>query len=95
MNNIKNRQFVYVLVSLETHVLGWLVVLGRQETNLKSAVCAMVERLDDGVRRLEMASEQGANDPSEMEYIRQDRSHRPSFFGAPGLDSHGISHFEN
>lgn len=53
---------------------GGLFFFGRQETNLKSAVCAMVERLDDGVRRLEMASEQGANDPSEMEYIRQDRS---------------------
>lgn len=52
-------------------------LFGRQETNLKSAVCAMVERLDDGVRRLEMASEQGANDPSEMEYIRQDRSPGP------------------
>jgi len=45
---------------------------GDQETNLKSAVCAMVERLNDGVRRLEMASEQGANEPSEMEYIRQE-----------------------
>ena len=67
--------------------MGWLVVLGPQETNLKSAVCAMVERLDDGVRRLEMASEQGANDPSEMEYIRQDHLVivPRSFFGALGL----------
>lgn len=28
-----------------------------QDTNLKDAVCAMVERLDDGVKRMELASE--------------------------------------
>ena len=46
----------------------------RQDTNLKSAVCAMVERLDEGVRRLEMASEQSAaGGSSELELVRQAR----------------------
>lgn len=43
-----------------------------EETNLKTAICAMVERLDDGVRRLEMASEQSANGTSELELVRQE-----------------------
>lgn len=43
-----------------------------EDTNLKTAICAMVERLDDGVRRLEMASEQSANGTSEMELVRQE-----------------------
>ena len=44
-----------------------------KDTNLKSAVCAMVERLDDGVRRLEKASEQSADGSSELELVRQAR----------------------
>lgn len=42
-----------------------LGVEGNKDTNLKSAITAMVERLDDGVRRLEMASETGQPDMRE------------------------------
>lgn len=38
--------------------------------NLQTAICAMVERLDDGVRRLEMASDVGHG--SESEEMRQE-----------------------
>jgi len=49
---------------------------GNQEVNLKSAICAMVERLDDGVKRLELASEMnaaGVGGPgSEIDEMRQE-----------------------
>eukprot|EP00435_Cladocopium_sp_Y103_P072350 s227_g40.t1 len=60
------------LAEMKNNLLG---AEGDQDTNLKSAVCAMVERLDDGVRRLEMASEQSANGTSELELVRQELTH--------------------
>jgi len=49
---------------------------GNQEVNLKSAICAMVERLDDGVKRLELASEMNAagvgGSASEIDEMRQE-----------------------
>lgn len=43
---------------------------GDKDVNLQTAICAMVERLDDGVRRLEMASDVGHG--SESEEMRQE-----------------------
>mmetsp|Transcript_34910 Transcript_34910/g.75379 ORF Transcript_34910/g.75379 Transcript_34910/m.75379 type:complete len:755 (-) Transcript_34910:134-2398(-) len=57
------------LAEMKNNLLG---VEGDQDMNLKSAVCAMVERLDDGVRRLEKASEQSADGSSELELVRQE-----------------------
>lgn len=58
------------LAEMKNNLLG---VEGDQDTNLKSAVCAMVEHLDVGVRRLEMASEQSASGgSSELELVRQE-----------------------
>eukprot|EP00913_Durusdinium_trenchii_P014668 g13762.t1 len=49
-----------------------LGVNGGTDTNLKSAIAAMVERLDEGVHRLELASSQGQGATSDAELLRQE-----------------------
>ncbi|CAK9108915.1 Histidine--tRNA ligase (Fragment) [Durusdinium trenchii] len=59
------------LLDVKNSLLG---VEGGQETNLKDAVVSMVQRLDEGVRRMELASEVSGSGPSETDLLRQELS---------------------